>query len=141
MTAWIGRLVGWTLLAWSWERLASRFSNSFGVAVASAGIWLFLIRQLNMAGEWIVGGIEAKIFAYTFVFLGLESLVDKQWNRVWVHFGIASAFHVLVGCWSVVAAMIVYAIRMMRQKPQVVDLLPGVVVIKLTGDIPAGGGK
>jgi hypothetical protein len=57
-----------------------------------------------MAGEWIVGGVEAKGFAFVLVFLGLEALVRNRWNRVWLLFGAAAAFHVLVGGWSVVAA-------------------------------------
>ncbi|MCA9214014.1 MAG: hypothetical protein KDB27_13170 [Planctomycetales bacterium] len=139
-TAWVGRFVGWTLLAWSWESLARRFCNSFGAAIASAGIWLFLIRQLNMAGEWIVGGIEAKIFGYAFVFLGLGSLADNRWNRVWIHFGIASAFHVLVGGSSVVAAMIAYGLRLRKHKLSWTDLFPGLLIgglVSLAGVLPA----
>ncbi len=57
-----------------------------------------------MAGEWVIGGGEAKPFAYVFVFLGLEALVRDRWNRALMFFGAASAFHVLVGGWVAIAA-------------------------------------
>ena len=57
-----------------------------------------------MAGEWVIGGVEAKGFAYVLVFLGLEALAANRWNRVWLLLGAASAFHVLVGGWAAVAA-------------------------------------
>ena len=138
-TAWVGRVLGWTLLAWSWRRVSRHFCSQFGMAVISAGLWLFLIRKFNMAGEWIVGGIEAKIFAYVFIFLGLEALVLNRWNRVWIYFGIASAFHVLVGGWSVVAAAIAYAISTRCRSVRWEDLFPGLIiggVISLAGVLP-----
>ena len=138
-TAWVGRLLGWTLLAWSWQRVARHFNAQFGMAFISAGLWLFLIRKFNMAGEWVVGGIEAKIFAYVFVFLGIEALIQSRWNRVWVFFGIASAFHVLVGGWSVVAAAIAYAIGLRSKEFDVSDLFPGLIIggiVSLAGVLP-----
>ena len=138
-SAWVGRLVGWTLLAWSWHRVSRQFCSQFGVSIIAAGLWLFLIRKFNMAGEWIVGGIEAKTFAYVFVFLGLEALVRNRWNRVWIYFGFASAFHVLVGGWSVVAAAIGYAMALRYRRPQKSDVFPGLLiggVISLAGVLP-----
>ena len=57
-----------------------------------------------MAGEWMIGGLEAKGLAYVFVLLALGALARGRWRAVWPLLGAASAFHVLVGGWSVVAA-------------------------------------
>ena len=102
--AWIGRLLTWTLLAWSWRRLSMACVPKAGCAVLSGTLMLCLLDRCQMAGEWIVGGFEAKGFAYVLVFLGIEALLRGRWRRVWPLLGAAAAFHVLVGGWMVLAA-------------------------------------
>ena len=67
----------------------------------SAGAWVALVDHANFAGEWAVGGVEAKCFAYGFVLLGLAAIARGDWRTPWLWFGAASAFHVLVGGWAV----------------------------------------
>ena len=62
-----------------------------------------------MAGEWVVGGVEAKPFAYALVFFGLSFILQNRWNRGLLFFGAAGAFHPLVGGWSAVAAGFAWA--------------------------------
>lgn len=107
-TAWTGRLVGWTLIAFGLTRLTRSLNLPSGYSLLVAVVWLAGIQNGNLAGEWVVGGIEAKVPAYGFVLIGLSELVRRRWNRVWVFFGIASAFHVLTGGWSVVAGWIAF---------------------------------
>lgn len=102
--AWTGRVLTWALLAWAWRRLSFALVPRPWMAVLTAALWVLLIERCHMAGEWVVGGVEAKGFAYVLVLLGLEALVRNRWNRMWLLFGAASAFHVLVGGWSVIAA-------------------------------------
>ncbi len=101
-TAWVGRLVAWTLLAWAWQRLSWRLVPVPLVSVLGAALWVTLTDKAHLAGEWVVGGVEAKCFAYVFVLIALRALVDRHWNRAWIALGVASAFHVLVGGWSMV---------------------------------------
>ena len=65
-----------------------------------------------MAGEWVVGGVEAKGFAYVFVFLAVADLVYGRWKQCLLLLGAASAFHVLVGGWAVLAVGGVWAISL-----------------------------
>ena len=39
-----------------------------------------MIQHGNLAGEWVIGGVEAKGFAFVLVFLGLEAFVRDRWN-------------------------------------------------------------
>lgn len=108
-TAWTLRIATWLALAWAWHRLSYRLvAHSWG-APLTAAIWTFAIEQGNLAGEWIIGGFEAKCVAYLFVLLALYELADNRWNRVWILLGCASAFHVLVGGWSVIVSFFVWA--------------------------------
>jgi len=101
---WTLRLLTWALLAWSWRRLSVAVVPRRWFSVLTAIFFAMLLQHGNMAGEWVIGGVEAKGFAYVFVFLGMEALVRGQWNRTWLAMGIASAFHVLVGFWAAVTA-------------------------------------
>jgi len=103
-TAWFGRLLTWSLLAWAWRRLSWTLVPRAGLAVLTAALFVTLQARFQLAGEWIIGGVEAKGFAYVLVLLALEALVRNRWNRVWVLLGAASAFHVLVGGWAAIAA-------------------------------------
>jgi hypothetical protein len=102
--AWTGRILAWALLAWAWRRLSSAVVPRAWWSVLTAALFTCLVERCNMAGEWVIGGLEAKPFAYVFVFLGVESLVRNRWNRALILFGAAAAFHVVVGGWAAVAA-------------------------------------
>jgi hypothetical protein len=102
--AWTLRLITWALLAWAWRRLSVALVPRPWCAPLSAAIFVFLLQHFAMAGEWVVGGAEAKGFAYVMVLLGLEALVRGRWSRTWLWLGAATAMHVLVGGWSAIAA-------------------------------------
>lgn len=141
-TAWVGRVVGWGLLAWAWQRLSWRVIPVPLASALSAALWVTLVELAHLAGEWVLGGVEAKVFAYVFVLVALRELVDARWNRVWISLGLASAFHVLVGGWSIVVCT---GIWLCEPRPaglvrSVVAMLPGAMIgaaLSLIGLIPA----
>lgn len=108
--AWTGRIITWSLLAWAWRRLSWAVVPRPWLSILSAGLFVACLDRFDMAGEWVIGGVEAKGFAYVFVLLGLEALTRGRWNTTWLLFGAAAAFHVLVGGWAVVAAGVAWAI-------------------------------
>jgi hypothetical protein len=85
--------------------------------------------------------VEAKGFAYVLVLLGVESLVRNRWNRALAMLGAASAFHVLVGGWSLVAAGIAW-LWLGKDRPALRSLWPGIIgglLLALPGIIPVIG--
>lgn len=146
-TAWVGRILAWTCLAWAWQRLSWRLVPLPLSAVLSAALWVTLIETSHLAGEWVVGGVEAKCFAYVFVLLALRELVDRRWNRAWISLGAATAIHVLVGGWSLVifcGIWLLDPLRGTRTGPAffraVRSMLPGLVLgglLSLLGIVPA----
>lgn len=98
--AWLGRLLSWLLLAWSWQRLRRCLGLPAVVGPLALAGWLLGVHYGHWAGEWVVGGFEAKTLAYPFVLLGLADLVDGRWQRVWLWMGAAMAWHPLVGGWA-----------------------------------------
>jgi hypothetical protein len=136
--AWCGRILTWGLLAWAWRRLSVALGLGALYAVLAAALFVAANARLHMAGEWIIGGVEAKGFAYVLVLLGLESLVCRRWTRAVLLFGAASSFHVIVGGWSVVAAAVVWLTA--AERPPLARLvlpLAGGLLLALPGLLPA----
>lgn len=125
--AWCGRVIQWLLLAWGWRRLSFAVAPKFGWAAITGAAAVAIGERFHMAGEWIVGGCEAKVVAYALVFSGLADLVRGRWNRTLLQFGAASAYHVLVGGWSFVAAGTAWLVAG-RDRPVLSKWLPGLVV-------------
>ncbi|MEX0818789.1 MAG: DUF6798 domain-containing protein [Pirellulaceae bacterium] len=136
--AWIGRCLTWLLLAWSWRRLSVAVIPGTLWSLLTAALFAMLLRVSHMAGEWVIGGVEAKGFAFVFVFLGLEMLVRNRWSTMWVLFGAAAAFHVLVGGWSVLAGMLTWLMAK-QDRPSLMKMLPALAIaggIALAGLLP-----
>lgn len=138
-TAWIGRVTTWLLLAWSWQRLSWAIVPRSLASLLSAGLMLLFLKHFHLAGEWIVGGVEAKGFAYVLVFLALEAVARNRWGAALILSGAAGAFHVLVGGWTVVAIGLAWLFAG-RERPALKVLLPAAVLglaLALPGLVPA----
>lgn len=103
-TAWIGRLLGWSLLAAGLLHCSTALLSRRYASLAVGVFWIVATQQTNLAGEWVVGGIEGKVFAYGLALLGLGEMMRDRWCSTWILLGTAAAFHVLVGGWSVLFA-------------------------------------
>ena len=106
--AWIVRGCTWVLLAFAWQRLSFAVVPRRGWAVLSAALLVAANERSSMAGEWIVGGAEAKGLAYVLVFIALWRLFRNDWNRVWPLLGGAVSMHPLVGGWAFAAMALVW---------------------------------
>jgi len=121
-TAWIGRVVGWLALAIGFQYLAvaTVVDPSWSprrrawAACAAAAIFSLALRQTHAAGEWVIGGCEAKVFAWAFVLGGLGELVRGRFAAAWCLCGAATAFHPIVGGWAMTA---VTAVRLLTPWP------------------------
>lgn len=138
-TAWIGRLLTWMLLAWAWRRLSVAVVSQRMSALLTAAIFVSLNDWCHLAGEWVIGGVEAKGFAYVLVFLGTEAIVRGRWRWVWPLLGGAAAFHVLVGGWSIIAAGVAWFVAG-KTRPSILSMLPFLLLgllLSAPGLIPA----
>jgi hypothetical protein len=136
--AWCGRIATWVLLAWAWRRLSFALIPAAFYSVLSAALFLVLNDRMHMAGEWVIGGVEAKGFAYVLVFVGLERLVRGRWKAAILAFGAASALHVIIGAWAVVAVAFVWITS--RDRPSIASLVPALalgLLLALPGLLPA----
>lgn len=108
--AWIGRWLTWTLIAIGWRRVCRCLFNVPLMSVLTALFFCILNQRFHLAGEWVIGGFEAKGFAYGLVLLAISFLLQQRWQWAWPLLGAASMFHVLVGGWSTIAAAVCWLV-------------------------------
>ncbi len=136
---WVGRLFTWLLLAWGWQQLGRATVARWGAAALAAAIFACVQERFHMAGEWVIGGLEAKGLAFAFLWFALASMIRGHWGRALLLLGAATAFHVLVGGWAVIAAAC-YWVSLGSERPLLAKLrfpLVGMIVLALPGLIPA----
>jgi hypothetical protein len=113
--AWCGRILGWSFVAWGWCLFVRRVEPSYRFAGSmTAPLWIASLYWGQLSGEWIVGGCEAKVFAYAMSFVGLSEIMRNRWSRAWYWLGFAAAFHVLTGGWLTLAAMLSYGLLKLK---------------------------
>ncbi|MBI5759963.1 MAG: hypothetical protein HZA46_15705 [Planctomycetales bacterium] len=117
-SAWVGRVVAWLLLAVGWTRLATTLTGSARGAVWSAWLFLLLAAIGNFSGEWVIGGVEAKSFAYAFVWLAIDALhrIRPRTAAAWL--GLAISFHPVVGGWGLLSLGPVYFVSRCAEHPE-----------------------
>ncbi|MFM7208000.1 MAG: DUF6798 domain-containing protein [Planctomycetaceae bacterium] len=106
--AWMGRIAGWLLLAIGFRRAAVPLLATSWARVAAAAMFAVALRHTTAAGEWVIGGCEAKVFAWAAVLGSLGDLVRGGCASAWFRCGIAAAFHPIVGGWAMVATAAVW---------------------------------
>lgn len=143
-TALIGRIVGLGLLASGWTALLSRISGNRAVPVLAVMLLLASLSFQSFSGEWIVGGIESKVFAYGFIFWGWAMLADRRRTLSSALLGLGTSFHPVVGGWSLIVTA--FSLRLPGRKNQSISndrpirwpLLAGTfLACSLPGVIPA----
>jgi hypothetical protein len=102
-SAWSGRILVQGLLAFGWVRLAQRLAPGSLATACSAAIFLALQATVNLSGEWLIGGVEAKGFAYAALLLAIAAACQESWIEAGIETGVAISFHPVVGGWGLVA--------------------------------------
>lgn len=103
-TAICGRIAALLLLAVGWTWFVSRLLPGRWAGLWAAAVFLAMAAVGNFSGEWMVGGVEGKVFSYAFVFLALAAVFDGKQIRAGLFGGLAISFHPVVGIWALACA-------------------------------------
>lgn len=140
--AWIGRAISWTLMAWAWTRISTCLRLPQWAGPFALTSLLVAIQNGHWAGEWMVGGFEAKSIAYPLAILGLAEILDGNWKRWWIWIGLAIAWHPVAAGWIGLSAGILWlskSERIARMRREFAFMLLG-AAIALVGLLPAAAG-
>jgi hypothetical protein len=149
-TAWLGRVAGWLLLAIGFRHAAVPLLATPWARVVAAAVFSFALRNTTAAGEWVIGGCEAKVFAWAAVLGGLGELASGRFAAAVGLAGIGTAFHPIVGGWALVATVVTWLAERMRQPHAAADtrgrmpwrdaaLVAGGLAAAAAGVVPALG--
>ena len=102
-TALIGRLIALLVLALGWSNMLVTIQPGRWVPLLAC--WLFLALQAcgNFSGEWLVGGVEGKVFGYGFLFAAIGQLNRRRVISAGALAGLAISFHPVIGIWGLLA--------------------------------------
>ncbi|WP_437201780.1 DUF6798 domain-containing protein [Planctomicrobium sp. SH664] len=101
----VGRILGLLMVALGWDRLARAVTGQRLAGLVSLPLFLLLQTWGNWSGEWLVGGIEAKVPAYGCLFWGIGSWLQGSRRSAAVALGLAVSFHPIVGVWGTVGTV------------------------------------
>lgn len=136
--AWIGRWLGWACLAAGFlHGVAPAVATRLG-RLAAAAMFSLLVRHTAMAGEWVIGGCEAKVFAWALVFAGVGEWLRGRLGSAVVLAGLATAWHPVVGGWAGLAIVAAWIARGDRRLGRFdLPLIAAGVAAAAVGVVPA----
>ncbi len=105
-TSIIGRLIYYTLISSGLVLLGRKLGISLAPLLVGIGLFLYVNHYQGMvAQEWLVGGVEAKSFAYGFLLLAIWLMLGGAYRLMALMLGLSASFHVLVGGWAFLAVV------------------------------------
>lgn len=102
-TAWAGRVISLTILSIGWCAWLRPFTRCPWFPLHVAWLFLALAACGNFSGEWLVGGVEGKVFSYGFLFAAIARLQARRIVSAGALAGLAVAFHPVIGVWGLLA--------------------------------------
>lgn len=75
--AWVGRWLGWLALAVGFRAAVAPLVATTAARILAAAIFSLAVRSTTMAGEWLIGGCEAKVFSSGAASRGAGGMVSR----------------------------------------------------------------
>lgn len=139
-TSIIGRLICYTLVAWGIVLLGQKLGLSLSyLLLATIAVTYQGSLQGAIAGEWFVGGLEAKAVAYGLILLAIALMLQRKYVLMTLLLGLATSFHVLVGGWAFLTTLGWFCLRPRKRLLKLGHkgwLLPIIYLIASAGAIP-----
>lgn len=110
--AWTGRVLCWLAMAFALVRLCGVLNIDGLMSIVAITLFMLLSNRFGLAGEWVVGGFEAKSVAYMFVVISLQMFLTGRWHWFWILLGLATLFHAVIGIWAAVCFLGAKAIEL-----------------------------
>ena len=140
------RIASLALVAFGWTFAFSALTQSRWGPLWMACLFLLLQTIGSFSGEWIVGGVESKVFTYGFVFLSLGFAFRNRWSLSATSLGATISFHPVIGIWAMLCGLFAFVVMWLQSsyfKPSLGEARKAIVplllliVAALPGLIPA----
>lgn len=142
VAAWVGRWLGWLSLAIGFRHAVRPLLETPLARLLAAALFSLALRHTTAAGEWVIGGCEAKVFAWAFVLWAAGEIALGKFSGAWLALGAATALHPIVGGWGMIALLLASSPRFWQQtslsRGDCLRLVSG-TVLAAVGVVPAFG--
>lgn len=115
--AWLGRGATWMFMAAGFAAMARTLRLSPPATLRAVCLFMIFSYLGQFAGEWTVGGFESKGIAWGFVWFAVASRLRGRTPAAIALAGIAGAWHILVGGWTLTALFLTIRPRELRVSP------------------------
>ncbi|MFM1995709.1 MAG: hypothetical protein RLZZ111_96 [Planctomycetota bacterium] len=123
--AWIGRGFGWLALAIGFRHAVAPLLSGPWARICAAALFSLALRHTTAAGEWVIGGCEAKVLAWALVLVAIGEFARGRFAWSWLWAGAATALHPIVGGWAAVAIVASLAWEPAQNRPLRAGLMRG----------------
>ena len=113
--AWVGRWLGWLALACGFRWAVAPFLQGSWPRILAAALFSLALRHTTAAGEWVIGGCEAKVFAWAVALVAVGEIGRGRFDCAWLFFGAATALHPIVGGWGLMALLMSWFVLPVRR--------------------------
>ena len=104
-TIYVGRIISYILIAISATKLVNTisFNKSFIYYLLALAVFFYYFSLGLGAGEWIVGGLDTKVFAYGFTLLSISYFIKNDIKKWLLFSGLTLSFHILIGFYNLLS--------------------------------------
>ena len=95
------------------------------------------VAQGASAGEWIVGGLEAKAVAYGLILMAIALMLAGRYLGMALLLGLATSFHVLVGGWAFLTTLGWFCLRPSTRLSKLREIYPLLLLLYLAASAVA----
>ena len=132
-TIYIGRIISYLFFAITIKRLINTVRNTQAYIYYLLALIIFFtfFGFGSGAGEWMVGGLDTKVFAYGFVILSISYFLESDIKKWMIFSGLAVSFHLMIGTYSLISFLpliIIYQKRPDNYIKDTVKLLPYFII-------------
>jgi len=110
-TAVIARAIATLVLALGWVSLTAKLLTARWSPLAACWLFCCMASYGSLSGEWIVGGVEGKVFSYGLLFAAFGQVCRGRIILAGALAGTAISFHPVIGAWCVLAFFGAYMTR------------------------------
>ena len=96
-TSIIGRVIYYSLISLGLVLIAREIKLRLLGLVSAITLFLLSYQGMAIAGEWMIGSLETKGFAYGFIFIAIWLAMKQRYVWMVASLGLATSLHILVG--------------------------------------------
>jgi hypothetical protein len=114
-TIFLGRLISYFLFSFAFISLLKTLKIDFKLGCIALILFLTFF-SATFHGEWIIGGLETKVFAYTCVLLSINFFLTTRVGLCLLFSGLALSFHLLIGGFHLFCLAFLFAIQFLNDR-------------------------